>query len=185
MNQLEEKDIHKLGDLLKAAILTPVAPLVAHVTSMSGKVQVIHAFNEVTILRKSHQACHLRIEINEIVRMEKLIGDGLLVSTPAGSTAYNYSAGGPILPLGAQSLALTPLNPYIPRRWRGAIIENKARIKIDIIEPEARPIYVTADRYSIENVSSILIEEDKDMRYGVLFDPMHNLEARILNQQFL
>jgi NAD+ kinase len=187
MNAVPLENIDKLEMLLQNAVLTYIAPLVAEVKVQSSSSHLptkrLRAINEMTLMRQTQQASHLTISVNSTKRLDCLIGDGVLVSTPAGSTAYNYSAGGPILPLGADVLALTPLNAYRPR-WKGAILDHSAIIEIQVMDPIKRPVYLTGDCISIQNVRSVIIQEDQNYKYALLFDPLHNLESRILNRQF-
>lgn len=142
------------------------------------------AYNEVSLLRQTHQAAHLSIDLNGQTRIDELTGDGVIVATPAGSTAYNYSAHGPILPLGSHTLALTPIAPYRPRRWRGAILKADTEIRFRVLDPYKRPVSVTADSHEIRDVVEVTIRESTEQRVTLLFDPEHNLEERIFNEQF-
>jgi NAD+ kinase len=135
-------------------------------------------------LRETRQAAKLRISIDGVVRLEELICDGVLLSTPAGSTAYNLSAHGPILPLGANVLALTPISAFRPRRWRGALLPQSSVVKIDLLEPEKRPVSAVADYTEIRDIAEVTICENRQVGLHVLFDPEHNLEERILKEQF-
>ena len=128
------------------------------------------AFNEVSLLRQRHQAAKLRISIDGKVRLEELICDGIMVSTPAGSTAYNFSAHGPILPLDARALALTPISAFRPRRWRGAILPQRARVDIEILEPDKRPVAAVADHIEVRQVAKVSIAEDRKSSAHILFD---------------
>ena len=142
------------------------------------------AFNEVSLLRQTKQAAHLRVSLNGVVKIEELICDGALVSTPAGSTAYNLSAHGPILPLGSHLLAMTPISPFRPRRWRGAILPAITEVKFEILDPYKRPVSATADSHEVRDVIEVRIGESRAQTMTLLFDPEHNLEERILNEQF-
>lgn len=143
------------------------------------------AYNDVSLLRQTRQAAHVCIDLNGQTRVEELICDGVLVSTPAGSTAYNYSAGGPILPLGSKTLALTPIAAYRPRRWRGAVLKADTEVRFRVLDPYKRPVSVTADSHEIRDVVEVTIRESRDRTVTMLFDPEHNLEERILSEQFM
>jgi NAD+ kinase len=143
------------------------------------------AVNEVSLLRETRLASKIRILIDDVERMEELICDGVLISTSAGSTAYNLSAYGPIIPLGAGLLALTPISAFRPRRWRGALLPENTIIKFDVLDPELRPVSVSADFTEIRNIVSVEVKQKSDFFPKILFDPEHNLEERILKEQFL
>ena len=143
------------------------------------------AFNEVSLLRESRQAAKLRISVDEVVRLEELMADGILLSTPVGSTAYNLSAHGPIIPLGAGILALTPISAFRPRRWRGALLPHGARVRIDALETDKRPVSAVADFTEVRDVLSVEIHENRDIAMTVLFDREANLEERVFKEQFL
>lgn len=142
------------------------------------------AFNEVSLLRQTRQAAHLRVVVNEVTRVEELVCDGLLVATPAGSTAYNYSANGPILPIGGGVLAMTPISPFRPRRWRGAVLRHEARVRIDVLDAYKRPVSATADASEVRDVISVEIAEDRSRSAILLFDPDASLDERMLSEQF-
>jgi NAD+ kinase len=143
------------------------------------------AFNEVSLLRESRQAAKLRVSVDGVVRLDELMADGILLSTPVGSTAYNLSAHGPIIPLGAGVLALTPITAFRPRRWRGALLPHGARVRIDALETEKRPVSAVADFTEVRDVVSVEIHENRDIAMTVLFDRDANLEERVLKEQFL
>jgi NAD+ kinase len=143
------------------------------------------AFNEVSLLRESRQAAKLRVSVDGVVRLEELMADGILLSTPVGSTAYNLSAHGPIIPLGAGILALTPISAFRPRRWRGALLPHGARVRIEALETEKRPVSAVADFSEVRDVTSVEIHENRDITMTVLFDHEANLEERVLKEQFL
>ena len=177
-----------LGDLvarLQAAELAVVHPLDMTATDTAGVAHRAMAINEVSVFRQTRQAAKIRISIDGQVRLEELVCDGVLVATPAGSTAYNLSAYGPILPLEADILALTPISAFRPRRWRGALLPSTARVRFDVLDPEKRPVSVVADNQEIRNVVQIEVVEDLAAELHILFDPEHNLEERILNEQFI
>lgn len=148
-----------------------------------GKIDAL-AINEVSLLRESRQAAWIRISVDGIMRMAELICDGILISTPAGSTAYNLSAHGPIIPISTQLLALTPISTFRPRRWRGALLPNTARVTFEILNPEKRPVSATADYTELRDVTRVEVREDTSVSLHLLFDPEHNLEQRILQEQF-
>jgi NAD+ kinase len=143
------------------------------------------AVNEVSLLRETRQTAKLRISIDGVVRMEELICDGALVATPAGSTAYNLSVGGPIIPLGSNLLAVTPISAFRPRRWRGALLPHRARVKIEVLETEKRPVSAVADSTEVREVTEVEVVEDRSISLTLLFDPEHALEERVLKEQFL
>ncbi|WP_240098381.1 NAD kinase [Thermomonas flagellata] len=143
------------------------------------------AYNEVSLLRQTRQAAHLGIELNGQRRLDELICDGVMVATPAGSTAYNFSAGGPILPLGANVMALTPIAPFRPRRWRGAVLKSGTEVRFRVLDPHKRPVSATADSHEVRDVIEVSVRECRQRRVTLLFDPEHNLEERILSEQFM
>ena len=149
-----------------------------------GQSHIALAFNEVSLLRQTNQAAHLEVKLNGIVKLHNLTCDGILVSTPAGSTAYNLSAHGPILPLDANVLALTPISPFRPRRWRGAILPHRTLVSLRVLDPGKRPVSATADFLEVRNVRTVDIRQSQEQGVRLLFDPEHNLEQRILDEQF-
>jgi NAD+ kinase len=181
MNAYGEDD---LAMRLGKAELSIVHPLLMKATDINGKRHTSHAINEVSLLRRSYQAAKLRISINGKVRLDELIADGVLVATPAGSTAYNLSANGPILPLDTPLLALTPISPFRPRRWRGALLPDRARVTIAVLEPEKRPVGAVADHMEVHSVVAVEVAMDPEVDLLMLHDPGHSLEERILNEQF-
>ena len=160
-------------------------PLKMKTISSDGDNKIAHAINEVSLLRETRQAAKVRIYVNGQCRLKELICDGILICTPAGSTAYNLSVEGPVLPLGANLLAITSISAFRPRRWRGAIVPNNSQIKLEILESEKRPVSAVADRTEFRNITEVTIEEDLTKSITLLFDPEHNLEERILSEQFL
>jgi NAD+ kinase len=142
------------------------------------------AINEVSLLRQTRQAAKLRIHVDEVTRLDELICDGALVSTPAGSTAYNLSAHGPIIPIGAGLLALTPISAFRPRHWRGALLPHTARVKFEVLEPAKRPVSATADHTEVRDVLTVEVSQVQDLSVTMLFDPEHDFEERILKEQF-
>ncbi|HTL13728.1 MAG TPA: NAD kinase [Thermomonas sp.] len=182
MNQFREGD-----DLLSR--IAGAEPAVLHPLEMlaqteSGASVGSLAYNEVSLLRQTRQAAHVSIELNGQVRLDELICDGAMVATPAGSTAYNFSANGPILPLGANVVALTPIAPFRPRRWRGAVLKSGTEVRFRVLDPLKRPVSATADSHEVRDVTEVLVRESRDRRVTLLFDPEHNLEERILSEQF-
>jgi len=161
-----------------------VTPLRMDAVTVDGETVSHPAINEVSLLRQTKQVAHLRVSLNGAVKIEELMCDGILVSTSAGSTAYNLSAHGPILPLGADVLAMTPISPFRPRRWRGAILRAGTEVKLEILDPYKRPVSATADSNEVRDVMEVTIRESRDQTVTLLFDPEHNLEDRILNEQF-
>ena len=143
------------------------------------------AVNEVSLLRESRQSAKLKISVNGAVKLSKLICDGVLVATPAGSSAYNFSAHGPIIPSGSSILALTPISAFRPRRWRGALLPKSSIIKIQVLEKTKRPVSAVADFTEVRHVDEVEIQENKKISLILLFDPNHNLEERIINEQFV
>ena len=143
------------------------------------------AYNEVSLLRQTRQAAQIRIGLNGQTRLEELVCDGVMVATPAGSTAYNFSAHGPILPLGSHTIALTPIAAFRPRRWRGAILKADTEVRFEVLDPYKRPVSVTADSHETRDVVEVVIRESTDRTVTLLFDPEHNLEERILSEQFV
>ncbi|QLH73929.1 NAD kinase [Rhodopseudomonas palustris] len=169
---------------LAAARETVIHPLLMRATDIYGEVHIHHAINEVSLFRQSHQAARLRISIDERERMSELVADGIMVATPAGSTAYNLSAQGPILPINAQLLALTPISAFRPRRWRGALLPDTAYVVIDALEVDKRPVAAVADHDEARDVRRVEVISDKTIAMRMLFDPGHSLEERILSEQF-
>jgi NAD+ kinase len=173
-----------LIERLARAQPTTLKPLVMQAVSESGNTVTSLAFNEVSLLRQTKQAAHIRVSLNGVAKIEELMCDGILVATSAGSTAYNLSAHGPILPLGADVLAMTPISPFRPRRWRGAILRAGTEVKFEILDPYKRPVSATADSNEVRDVVEVTIGESREQTVTLLFDPEHNLEDRILNEQF-
>ncbi|HET6588279.1 MAG TPA: NAD kinase [Oleiagrimonas sp.] len=181
MNQHREDDLLARIKRAHPAILRP---LEMRVTTAAGEEHTALAFNEVSLLRQSNQAAHIDVALNGSTKLEALICDGVLVSTPAGSTAYNLSAHGPILPLDANVLALTPISPFRPRRWRGAILPHASRVSFKVRDSERRPVSTTADFQEVRDVLAVDVRQSGAYRAQLLFDPEHNLEERILDEQF-
>lgn len=162
-----------------------VAPLIMQAVTQGGEEFRYHAINEVSLLRETRQTAKLEVRVNGKVRMTELAGDGVLVATPAGSTAYNMSVNGPILPLGSGMLALTPISPFRPRRWRGAILPDNARVSFHVLEPVKRPVAVVADQKEVRDIRDVHIEACRKHQLTLLFDRGSSLEERIFAEQFL
>ena len=142
------------------------------------------AINEVSVFRASYQAARLRVLVDGRERLAELIADGILVATPAGSTAYNLSVQGPIIPMGAPLLALTPISPFRPRRWHGALLPDKAQVTIEVLDPAKRPVAAVADHDEVRDVRKVEVSMDQTIRINLMFDPDHSLDERILREQF-
>ncbi len=182
MNEYSEED---LPERLDAAVEEVINPLAMKAKSVDGMIHEALAINEVSLLRGGPQAAKLQISIDGNLRMPELICDGALVSTPAGSTAYNYSAHGPIVPIGADVLALTAVAAFRPRRWRGALLPKSAVVRFDVIEPDKRPVMADADSRHVENVLWVEVRSNPEIRHRILFDPGHGLEERLIREQFV
>ena len=174
-----------LMERLGVANCVELNPLRMIAVTEGGNESTALAINEVALLRQTNQAAHIRILVNDSVKVEELICDGVLVATAAGSTAYNLSVQGSILPLGTEAVSLTPISPFRPRRWKGAVLPSSARIRFEIMENYKRPVSATADAHEVRNVLSVDVFEDKDVTLKLMFDPEHSLEDRILDEQFL
>lgn len=176
-------DPDNLVERLQNATITPVHPLSMKAEAASGTYKDI-AFNEVSVFRQSQQAAHIQVSVDDKVRLERLVADGIMLSTPVGSTAYNLSAHGPVIPLGADILALTPISAFRPRRWRGALLSGHAKVRFDVLDPNKRPVSASADNSEIQDLISIEIEQDEDTTLTMLFDEEHGLAEKILQEQF-
>ena len=181
MNDYSEDN---LPERLSAAKTSVIHPLRMKVRGIDGEIKNALAINEIALFRASYQAAKLRIFVDGKLRMEEMICDGVLVATPAGSTAYNHSAYGPIIPINAQLLALTPISPFRPRRWRGALLPNEAKVRVEVIEPDKRPVNAVADHTEFQSVLDVEVEEDGTIELFMMFDSDHALEERILAEQF-
>src|SRR5689334_1811629 len=181
MNEYSERDLHKR---LAAAQVTVIHPLIMRARDSAGRVHRHRAINEVSLFRQSYQAAQLRIFIDDKERLAELVADGVMLATPAGSTAYNLSVQGPIIPIGAPLLALTPISPFRPRRWHGALLSDRAKVEIEVIEPAKRPVATVADHAEVRNVARVEIAMDHSISLHMLFDPGHSLDERILREQF-
>jgi len=174
------------GDLMErlaAAERAVIHPLKMTAHSQQGTVDA-RAFNEVSLLRETRQAAKIRVLVDDKPRIMELICDGVLVSTPAGSTAYNLSAHGPILPIDADLLALTPISAFRPRRWRGALLPHRARVRFEVLESSKRPVSAVADDFEVRDVTAVDVVEDRSLSMTLLYDAGHNLDERILSEQF-
>ena len=174
-----------LIERIAAAEPAKLRPLEMTAMTESGTSISSLAYNEVSLLRQTRQAAHIRIDLNGETRLDELICDGVLTATPAGSTAYNFSAHGPILPLGSNTIALTPIAPFRPRRWRGAILKADTEVRFRVLDPYKRPVSATADSHEVRDVVEVTIRESRDRMVTLLFDREHNLEERILSEQFM
>lgn len=179
-------DFHEdaLVDRISAAEPAHIRPICMRARTVAGAIEERQAINEVSLLRQTVQTGRVRIEIDGACRMEDLACDGVLVATPAGSTAYNLSAHGPILPISARLLALTPISAFRPRRWRGALLPQTAKVRFDVLEPERRPMSASADSQEVRDVVSVDIWEDSDVSLTMLFDRGAALDERVLREQF-
>jgi NAD+ kinase len=181
MNEYSEDDL--LGRI-NAAERAIIHPLRMNAVDVDGKSHEALAFNEVSLLRTTRQAAKLRISVDGKVRLSEMICDGALISTPMGSTAYNLSAHGPIIPMDAKILALTPISSFRPRRWRGALLSHTARLRLEVLEGAKRPVSAVADNFEAPNVAEVYIAEDREVSLTMLFDAGRSLEERVLAEQF-
>ncbi|MCX5516152.1 NAD kinase [Kaistia algarum] len=181
MNEFREEN---LRERVAAAIASTLHPLRMDALDASGNEHQAFAINEVSLFRQSYQTAKLRIFIDGQLQLEELSGDGVLVATPAGSTAYNLSAHGPILPIHAPLLALTPISAFRPRLWRGALIPDRVTVRFEVVEPEKRPVNAVADHTEVKSVLSISVKQDRRAHSTILFDPGHSWDDRILAEQF-
>ena len=182
---MNEYNADDLPFRLAAAEEEVINPLSMIAKTVDGTVHEALAINEVSLLRAGPQAAKLRIYVDDKLRMKELVCDGALVSTPAGSTAYNYSAHGPILPIGSDVLALTAMAAFRPRRWRGALLPKTAKVRFEVVDPAKRPVMADADSRSVNNVASVEIHSDPSIAHRILFDPGHGLEERLIQEQFV
>jgi NAD+ kinase len=182
MNEYSEEDLPGRLARAQAAVLHPLR---MHAVTATGRVEEGLALNEVSLLRQLRQAAKIRISVDGRVRLAELICDGVLISTPAGSTAYNLSAHGPIVPLSANLLPLTPISAFRPRRWRGALLPSSAEVLFEVMEADKRPVAAVADFTEVRDVVSVAVSEDRSISVTVLFDPDQGLSERILAEQFM
>lgn len=181
MNEYAESDLIERLQIAEKALINPLS---MQARDFSGKTHKALAINEVSLLRAGPQAAKLRISLDGRLRLAELVCDGALVATPAGSTAYNYSAHGPILPIGADVLALTAIAAFRPRRWRGALLPKTTKVRFDVLEADKRPVMADADSVSIANVDWVEIRSEPEITHEILFDPGHGLEERLISEQF-
>jgi NAD+ kinase len=161
-----------------------VSPLRMEAVTQNGTAESLYAINEVSLLRETRQTAKIEISVNERVRIAELAADGVLLATPVGSTAYNYSANGPILPLDSKMLALTPISPFRPRRWKGAILPDRSRVTFRVLEPAKRPVSAVADQKELRDIAEVRLHIDRTRELTLLFDPGHALDERIVAEQF-
>lgn len=181
---MNEWRLDGLVDRLAGAKLFSVPPLQMTAVTVAGERITDHAINEVSLLRETRQTAWIEVSVNDRVVMPQLICDGVLVATPAGSTAYNLSAHGPILPLGSRLVALTPISPFRPRRWRGALVPDDLRIALRVLDPVKRPVSAVADQLEVRDVETVEVWIDRSRALSLLFDPEHALDERIVTEQF-
>src|SRR6516162_2132172 len=181
MNEYSDKH---LVERLAAAEVTVIHPLLMRARDAAGRVHRHRAINEVSLFRQTYQAARLRIVVDGRERLAELVADGIMLATPAGSTAYNLSVQGPIIPIGAPLLALTPISPFRPRRWHGALLPDRAHVSIEVLEPGKRPVAAVADHDEVRSVRTVDIHMDHATAMHMLFDPGHSLDERIIGEQF-
>lgn len=181
MNDYAEDSLPERLAVAEEAIINPLRMVAG---TMAGGTRTGLAINEVSLLRMGPQAAKLRVSVDGRLRLDELVCDGALVATPAGSTAYNYSAHGPILPIGAEVLALTAIAPFRPRRWRGALLPKTALVRFDVLDPAKRPVMAHADGRPVRDVAWVEVASDPGVRHRILFDPGHGLEERLIREQF-
>lgn len=181
---MNEWRIHDLADRVASAKPMSVAPLAMTAVTVEGERVVNSAINEVSLLRETRQTAWIEVSVSGRVVLPQLVCDGVLVATPAGSTAYNLSAQGPILPLGSNLVALTPISPFRPRRWRGALIPDDLKVALRVLDPRKRPVSAVADQVEIRDVATVEVQVDRSRALTLLFDPEHALDERITMEQF-
>jgi len=181
MNKFNTRE---LTDRINAAETALIHPLRMSATSRDGKTHDAIAINEVSLLRQTHNAAHLKISVNNKTQLDMLVCDGILVATPVGSTAYNLSANGPVVPLGAGLLALTPISSFRPRRWRGALLSDRSKVILDILDSEFRSVSASADRLEVRHVKRVVVEQDNTVTLNLLYDPGFSLLDRATREQF-
>jgi NAD+ kinase len=175
----------RLPERIAAAEVAPIHPLRMTATATDGAQTEAIAINEVSLLRQTHNAAHLAISVNDKLQLEQLVCDGVLVATPVGSTAYNLSAHGPIIPLGGALLALTPISPFRPRRWRGALLSDRSRVVLDVLDHKFRPVSASADSAEVRRVTRVVVEQADDITINLLYDPGFSLSDRATREQFV
>lgn len=175
----------RLAQRINRARVIEIAPLAMQATTRDGTVHRFNAINEVSLLRETRQTAKIEVTVDDRVRIKQLVCDGVLLSTPAGSTAYNLSAGGPILPLDSQLLALTPISPFRPRRWNGAVLPDRSAVIFRVMEAEKRPVSAVADQKEVREVAEVRLEIARDRALTLMFDPGHSLDERIVAEQFV
>ena len=181
MNDFSEADLPERLAVARPSILHPLA---MEATDIKGAKTFARAINEVSLLRQTSQAAKMSVSVDGAVRLSELIADGVLISTPAGSTAYNLSVNGPIVPLGSPLMTVMPISAFRPRRWRGALLPDRAQVAVEILEADKRPVAATADHYEIRRVARVEVRTDHDTTLVLLHDPGHSLDERILREQF-
>ncbi len=182
MNEYREVD---LIERIQKAETAPIHPILMQARKLNGEKHEALAINEVSLLRQTHNAAHCQITINSKIELEQLVCDGVMVATPAGSTAYNLSVHGPIIPIGAELLALTPISPFRPRRWQGALLPASSVVKIQVLEPDFRPQSVTADNLEVRDIEEVTIRQAGEITLRLLFDSGTTLAERTIREQFL
>ena len=182
---LNQSISERLSERIPKSHAITLHPLHMHTVSVDGSEQEAIAFNEVALFRQTRQTAHLNIRVDGVERIEKLVADGVLLATPAGSTAYNLSAHGPIIPLNTPLFALTPISPFRPRRWRGALLPQDSVTEMTVLDPAKRPVGASADFTEIRDVLKVTIREEKSVKVTLLFDPDHALEERVMREQFI
>ena len=182
MNEDKQTD---LVERISKAETAPIHPILMHANKFNGQTQEALAINEISLLRQTHNAAHCQITINDKIELEQLVCDGVMIATPAGSTAYNLSAHGPIIPIGAELLALTPISPFRPRRWRGALLPASSTVNIKVLSPEFRPQSVTADNLEVRDIKEVTISQENQITLRLLFDAGASLAERTISEQFL
>jgi len=182
LNSYSDKALKKR---INEAVSINLNPLIMKAVDTKGKKHTAHAINEVSLFRETRMAAKISIQVDDVERMQEMICDGVLIATPAGSTGYNLSAHGPIMPLGAGILALTPISPFRPRQWRGALLPHDAIVTFEVLSPKGRKVSAVADNTEIRGVSMVTVQEDLTRSVTMLHDQEHNFEERILNEQFL
>lgn len=180
---MNDFDIENLDERINAAEPTTIHPLKMKAEGRGGTYEEL-AFNEISLYRQTQQAAHIGIKVDNKIRLGKLVADGVLLATPVGSTAYNLSAHGPVLPIGTDILALTPISAFRPRRWRGALLKAHAKVEFEVLDPERRPVNATADSQEIRNIRRVSVEQDMDTSLTLLFDVNQGLDEKILQEQF-